>query len=232
MKAQAAEDPPSREVEIMSMDDRDFELALDYAPESYDFFRPEKTGRWRTYAHDGRYLGVIWTDDDEGVGFLMADEDLIPGSHETATAVRNVLRAMKKQGVPVPAAYQAIQQTPGVLLGEEKTGVLKNAMELSNVLSNDDVITAAAGAPTGPNVNYNAAFDLETEEYAEFMRSDVNGISIYDNGEWHLLPEDSELVESVEWITLGDDGIEYLLSKIKSGETPTRDEILPFSTNN
>lgn len=207
----------------------DFNLELDYAPDGYATFDPDRPGRWRTYSEDGLYRGVIWTDGEKGAGFLMGDEDLIPGSHAVSVWMINMFRTMKRQGVPAIMAYQAIQHTPGAELGQEQTGPLLQAIQIAHSLQNEDAATAAGEHPIAEKVNYYAAFDADTEEFDELVRSDVHGTYIYDSGGWHQLPADDDSQDGREWIALGDDGIRFVARSLDEGNRPSREQVLRFS---
>lgn len=213
--------------------DEDFVLDLDYAPETYAGYDAEQRGRWRTYSQNGLYRGVIWTNDEDGAGFLMGDEARIPGSYAVSAGMHSMFRIMKTQGVPAIMAYQAIQETPGAELGEEQTGKLLQAIELARSLEHEPgALAAAAAAPAGSKVNTYAAFDAHTEEFDELIQSDVRGISIYDSGGWHLLPIEDESQDGNEWIALSDEGIAFVKNAVDAGNPLTREDVLPFSIDN
>lgn len=216
-----------------STDDKNFVLALDYAPDDYAQLNTNREGRWRTYSENDRALGIVWTDDETGAGFLTGDEDLMPGTFDKSTAMLNVFRIMKGQGLGASAAYAAIATTPGAVLGEEHVGSLDEAMETSRKMTNELGITAAVvNDLPSKDVHFHAAFDADSEEFIDLIKSDTTGISVYENESWHLLPEDDESMDGVEWITLDPKGVEAAEKAIQAGEVPSREEMLKFSVDN
>lgn len=209
-------------------DDENFVLALEYAADDYLHYSPEREGRWRTFGRDGRTLGVIWTDDDEGAGFLNGDEDKLPGTSDAGMAMLNMFRTMKQQNVSAASAYGAMQQTPGVVLGDEQTGTLEDAMKLADSLTGEPMTAAADPTPDPEATTVNVAFDVHTEEFMDMLRSDNTGLYVYERGDWHRVPDEDDSYDGTEWVPISVEGQKKVEALLKDGKNPTREEMLKF----
>lgn len=65
--------------------DQDLQFQTVYAPEFYPG-RPEGQGRWCILHAHGEQLGYLWTDDDEGLGFVATSDAGIQRTPEFAQA--------------------------------------------------------------------------------------------------------------------------------------------------
>ena len=215
----------------MTRQNNDFDLALEYAPDDYTPLDSTATGVWRTVAFNGQPMGVLWNDDESGVGFLAGYEDLLPGASDFGNGVRNMLRSMKSRSISAGIAYQIVQQSPSLTLGDEKSGTLIEAMELAKTLRSDALVAAGPNR-VGPKGTINAVFDPDTEEFVDILRSDVTGIYVLEGGDWHRMPDEDESFDGTEWVIISDSGLAFAESKLAQDETPTRDEMLKYSRDN
>lgn len=85
----------------------DFQAVDVYAPPHYRGAR-EGVGRWCWIQKPlGTRVGILWTDDDDGLGFLPMDADDSPGARHFTPEIITSLQGAKRAGASASVVFDA-----------------------------------------------------------------------------------------------------------------------------
>lgn len=221
-----------------------FELA--WAPPSYSTLTPSEIGEWRIVELPlGNPAGIVWTDRNNGAGFVPLDAERYPNSSLASTTLSGMFSSAISSGLSAYQAYETILSYSPLAVSQPCRGKLGNVLaiagnpetRLPQCEPNTQAVTAAASATDSSSTD-SAAEPVENESIfavlddsgnlLELGRSDPTGVYVRSNGSWFRVPPEADALDGKVWQDVTPEAVSVYDEAEKSGRTPTADDLKKF----
>lgn len=173
----------------------------------------EQDGRWSIVQTSGSNLGVLWTNDDNGLGFVPTDADIAPVALQAIGHFQSLFRASSASGLSAAQAFDALKTVSSYNVGEPAAGKLQGVLDQMSDLNSVGAVTAAAGEtppadlPNGKtSVVDGDALVVTADEDGKVLAlifSDETNVYIRENNGWTPIAEDGDpRVDDQEWLDI------------------------------
>lgn len=225
-------------MEEFKEDERVVPMDVGYKGPYPDDFDPEAEGAWYVATVSNTPVGVVWSNNKKGFGFMPADSEVSPNAPRAVQAFKALAEVAGGASHTAEIAYLAAKNLEGYGVSEEKTGKLGGVTETYHSLSaiTAAIVAAAGGAPlpngqtqVAPGDTLAATIDSDGT-VLELIYSNTDGIYVRDTGEWTLADTsvDQPTIDDQEWFDVTPDFVAVFDSMMQKQDDISRDEVVPY----
>lgn len=210
------------------------EMVIERTAPYPDGIDKSRAGRWFVATTPaGRAVGVVWSDDENGFGFLPVDTDVTPDADPAVEAFHVLARVASDSGRTAYGAFEAARVYSLYPAGEVQSGKLAGALESYEQLNSGALTAAASSATAFPNGKSSptpgdtlAVTADDDGNVLALIFSDETDVYIRESGEWRPIAENGDTrVDDREWVDVSPEFVEIFDSEASNGLEMTTDEL-------
>lgn len=196
------------------------------SPSTLKPLNPAAQGRWRAAALSGQPAGIIWTDDEGGVGFFPYDSGKNATSASAQPVFMTFIRGCLSSGMDASAVYASFDQLSSASFNDEQTGLLSKVPIAAQ--SGASAVTAAAESDSSSmsgEVNAIVGDDDEVQDIA-LINTEGTGTWVRENKAWTEIQDDDDRIDGLEWLEV----TPQVVDEWDKNPYMTRNDVVAYTT--